>query len=134
MTSVEEHRKSIKSLLKDVEDKVRADTIVGMQKLIGFSCSEAACDMLALMLHKKNLITAGFNVNHRFFLSQNIANKKFGFDFPRKHELLDLLVKQETSRTFLCYGRERDRKVVEECIKNTYKIKEIVEELIGEPV
>ncbi len=134
MTSIEEHKKNIASLLKDVEDKVKADTIVEMQKLIGFSCSEAACNIFALFLHKKNLITPGFNVNHRFFASGKTAGMKFAFEFPEKPELLNLLVKQENFRELICYGREKDRPLIEDCIKNAYKIKEIVEGVLGENV
>jgi len=131
MTSIEEHKKAIASLLKDIEDKVKADTIVEMQKLIGFSCSEAACNLFALLLHRKNLITAGFNVNHRFFASGRTAGKKFAFEFPKKAELLNLLVKQENFRELICYGREKERPLIEDCIKNAHTIKKIVEEVLG---
>ena len=134
MTSIEEHRKSISNLLKDVEDKVKAGTILEMQKLIGFSCSEAACNIFALFLHKKNLITAGFNVNHRFFASDKIARQKFAFEFQKKSELLNLLVKQENFRELICYGREKEKPLIENCIKNVYAIKEIAEEVLGESV
>ena len=132
MTSIEEHRKSIASLLKDMEDKIKTDTIVEMQKLIGFSCSEAACNIFALLLHRKSLITPGFNINHRFFASAKTANQKFNFEFQRKSDLLSLLVKQEDFREILCYGREKERPLIEACIKNVYTIKKIVEEAIGE--
>ncbi len=134
MPAAEEHIKSARRLLRDVEDKVKADTIVEMQKLIGFACSEAACDMFALMLHRKHHIAPGFNVNHRFFASQRIAGKRFGFDFPHKNTLLDLLVRQENFRILLCYGRERDRQVVEDCIRNVYQIKALAEEIITEAI
>ncbi len=134
MTSIEEHVKSAKALLKDVEDKVRLGTIVEAQKLVGFACSEASCDLFALMLHKKSLITPGYNVNHRFFASDKIANKRFGYDFPHKRDLLRLLVKQEDFREKLCYGRQRKKDDVEQCIKNAHKIKDIIEEILGERV
>ncbi|MBI2675803.1 MAG: hypothetical protein HYX24_05060 [Candidatus Aenigmarchaeota archaeon] len=134
MPSADEHIKSIKSLFRDVEDKIKAGTLVEMQKLVGFACSEAACDLFALMLHRKNLISPGFNVNHRFFASEKIASEKFSFDFPHKAKLLPLLVNQERFRSILCYGRERERQIVEDCIKAAYKIREIVEEIIGETI
>ena len=134
MTSTEEHIKSIKVLMNDVDDKVRADMIVEAQKLVGFACSEASCDMFALMLHKKNLITPGFNVNHRFFASEKIAKKKFAYNFPQKSALLNFLVKQENFRERLCYGRDKKKDAVEQCIKNVYKIKAIVENVLGEAI
>ena len=134
MTCVEEHIRSVRMLLKDVEDKVRNGSIVETQKLIGFACSEACCDLLAVMLHRKNLITPGFNVNHRFFASERIARQRFGYDFPYKDAILGLLVRQEGFREKLCYGKERERKIVEACIKNAYKIKGLVEKALGEAV
>lgn len=132
MTSEEEHKKSIKDLLEDINEKVRSNLIVERQKLIGFSASEISCDLLALLLHKKNLISPGFNVNHRFFVSEKTARERFNFDFPQKEKLIPLLVKQEEFRTFLCYGREKGREIVEKAIENMSKIKEIVEKITGE--
>ena len=121
-----------KALLKDVEDKVRLGIIVDTQKLIGFACSEASCDLFAIMLHKKNLITPGFSVNHRFFSSEKSARERFDFDFSNKDELIRLLVLQEKYRTLLCYGRQKERTVVEEAIKNMQEMKDIIENELGE--
>ncbi|MBU0898402.1 MAG: hypothetical protein KKB03_02690 [Nanoarchaeota archaeon] len=132
MTSEEEHRKNVKELLEDINEKIRSNLIVERQKLIGFSTSEISCNLLALLLHKKNLISPGFNVNHRFFVSEKTAKERFDFDFPQKKKLLDLLVEQEKCRTLLCYGREKEKKLVEKSIENMNKIKEIVQEIIGE--
>jgi hypothetical protein len=86
MTSIEEHKKSAVSLINDIEEKLRARNIEERQKIIGFACSEASCDLLAILLHKKNLIDPGFNVNHRFFSSDRIAAEKFAFAFPSKRQ------------------------------------------------
>ncbi len=134
MTNVEEHIKAVRALLKDVESKVRTGTIVEAQKIVGFSCSEASCDLFGILLHKKNLITPGFNINHRFFASEKIAKKKFSFDFQEKERLISMLVKQEGFRERLCYGKEKEKEVVEKCIANAFKIKEAVEGLIGETI
>lgn len=132
MTSIAEHKKNIKELLEDINEKLRGDLIVERQKLIGFSASEISCDLFALLLHKKNLISPGFNVNHRFFVSERTARDKFNFNFPLKERLIPFLVKQEHYRTLLCYGREKERKLVEEAIENVNKIKETVEKITSE--
>jgi len=132
MTSVEEHKKSAKTLLNDISEKVRSGLVGERQKLIGFSASEASCDLLALLLHKKNLITPGFNVNHRFFASERTAREKLSFEFSQKTALVPLLVEQERYRNLLCYGREKSGKMAEDAIQNLAKIKEIVENAIGE--
>ena len=110
MTSENEHRKIIKELLEDLNEKIRNDILVQRQKIIGFSTSEISCNLFALLLHKKNLIPMGFNINHRFFVSDKSARNKFNFDFPSKNKLLSMLVDQEKHRTLLCYGKDKDRK------------------------
>lgn len=127
MVSEEEHKKIIKELFEDINEKMRSNLIVERQKLIGFSASEIACNLFALFLHKYKIISPGFNINHRFFISEKFAREKFNFDFPYKNKLISLLVLQEKYRTLLCYGREKSRKTVEECIRNVYSIKEIIE-------
>jgi len=132
MVLVGEHIKNAKELLKDIDEKVRSDLIAERQKLIGFAASEISCDLFAVLLHKKNLVTPGFNVNHRFFASEKSAREHFMYDFPRKRELLPLLIEQENYRNILCYGKSKERKTVEDAIKNLQKIKSIVESETGE--
>ncbi|MCD6591194.1 MAG: hypothetical protein J7K72_04450 [Candidatus Aenigmarchaeota archaeon] len=134
MTSEDEHKKIIKELLDDLNEKIRNDLIVERQKIVGFTTSEISCNFLALLLHRKNLISPGFNVNHRFFISEKIARKKFDFDFPFKEKLIPLLVEQERYRILLCYGRDKKRDVVEKAIKVMLTIKKIIEEEIGETI
>ena len=90
--------------------------------------------MLALFLHKRNLIPPGFNVNHRFFSSEKSARERFDFDFPDKNKLMRLLVSQENYRTLLCYGKSKERKVVEGAIENMQQIKDVIEKLTGESI
>lgn len=134
MTSLEVHMKSAKEMLDDIDEKVRSGLAVERQKLVGFAASETACDLLAILLHRKNLISPGFNVNHRFFASDRMAKERFGFEFPAKDRLLPLMVKQEEYRGLLCYGRERGEKLVMEAIGNVNKIREIVDKEAGEDV
>ena len=134
MTSEAEHMETVKELLDDISEKVRSGLIVERQKIVGFSASEASCNIFALLLHKKRLITPGFNVNHRFFASEKMANEYFRFSFPEKAALLLLLVEQEKYRNLLCYGKGKERKVVEGAIENVQKIRDMVEKLIGEDI
>lgn len=134
MTSVEEHKKSIQELVKDIHEKIRGNLLVERQKLIGFSASEASCDLLALLLHKKNIISPGFNVNHRFFRSEKSAHERLDFDFPEKEKFLKLLVRQEYFREQLCYGRAKEKSTVEEAIRNMFFLKELVENILKEEI
>ncbi len=134
MVLVKEHIKNAKELLKDIDEKIRSDLIAERQKLIGFAASEISCDLFAVLLHKKNLVTPGFNVNHRFFASEKSARERFAYDFPKKNELLPLLIAQENYRNILCYGKSKERKTVEDAIKNLQKIKSLVEGETGEKI
>lgn len=128
MTTIEEHRKIIKELEEDINEKIRAGLLIQRQKIIGFSTSEGASNLFALFLHMKNLIHPGSNINHRFFVSIRRAENRFNFDFPRKKEILQLMVNQDEFRTKLCYGRDKSQKTVEDAVKNFFKLKSLIEE------
>lgn len=134
MTLIEVHKENAKNLIEDVEEKLRAEIAVKRQKLIGFACSEASCELLAILLHKKKIIDPGFNINHRFFASAKIAERTFGFDFPSKSNLISLLVRQDEYRNLLCYGKPKERSIVNKCTKNLFEIKKIIEKEIGEKI
>lgn len=112
MTSIEAHKDSVKALTADVEEKLRSETATKRQKLIGFACSEASCDLLAILLHKKSLIDPGFNVNHRFFSSKKSAELQLNFEFPSKARLIQFLINQEEYRNLLCYGKPKGKEIV----------------------
>ena len=71
-------------------------------------------------------------INHRYFGSEKMAQDRFGFDFQKKQEIILLMVKQELFRDKLCYGKHKDRRLVEDAIKNLYMLKEIIEQELGE--
>jgi len=130
MPRIEEHEKTAKELIEDIEEKIRLNLIVKRQKIIGFSASEAATNLFAIFLQKKKLLDPGFNINHRFFSSERIANKTFPFEFLEKDKIISHLVKIEDYRNKLCYGREKDAKEVQNAIKLLFELKEILEESV----
>ena len=134
MTSVKEHKKIIIEFLDDINEKIRAGFLVERQKIVGFSASEAAMNLFALLLHKKNLVEPGFNVNHRYFASDRIAENKFNFDIPEKGRLLKLLVAQESYRNKLCYGREKEADIVNSAVDNLFKLKKVIQSVLGEEI
>src|SRR3989338_6524145 len=107
MTRIDEHARSVKELEEDIKEKIRAKNLFERQKIIGFDVSEAATNLFEMYLHKKNLITEGFNVNHRFFSSMKRAEEKFSFNFPEKSKILEHLVMIEE--------RSEERRVGKEC-------------------
>jgi len=134
MTTIEEHKKTVKELEEDIKEKVRTGILEQRQKIIGFATSEAATNLFALFLHKKKLVSEGTAINHRWFASLKRATEKFPFEFPKKHELVQKLVRQEQLRERLCYGRAKTKKDAEEAVKNFFEIKEIVQDEIGEEI
>ena len=131
MTTIEEHKKSIQALEQDVNEKIRDNILFERQKIVGFDVSEAATNLFELYLHKKNLITEGFNVNHRFFSSMKRAEEKFSFDFPEKPKILEYLVSTEQLTTKLCYGKSKKLEDVESAIKLFFGLKNLIEKQIG---
>ncbi len=128
MASVEEHEKTARELIEDIEEKIRLNLVVKGQKLIGFAVSEASTNLFAIFLHKNKLITSGFHINHSFFVSEKRAEKVFNFDFKNKKEVIQILVKIENLRNRPCYGREKEPKEVNEAIQLLFKLKKILEE------
>ncbi len=134
MTSLEEHKNAVKELEEDIQEKIRMRLLHERQKIIGFAASEAAANCFAILLHKKRLISEGFNVNHKWFASTERAKEKFPFDFPHKNKILELMVREERFRDRLCYGKSKSADEAEEAIKTFFDIKKIVKEETGEDI
>ncbi|MEK6893247.1 MAG: hypothetical protein AABX07_03515 [Nanoarchaeota archaeon] len=128
MPSIEEHEKTVRELLEDIEEKIRLGLVAKRQKIIGFSVSEASTNLFAIFLHKNALIEPGFNVNHSFFASQKRAEQMFQFNFKNKDEILSDLVKIEELRNRLCYGREKEAREANEVVSILFKLKNVLEE------
>ncbi|MDP2925074.1 MAG: hypothetical protein Q8N99_01755 [Nanoarchaeota archaeon] len=127
MTTIEEHTEIIKECMDDINEKIKSNLVYERQKIIGFASSESATNLFAVFLHSKNLIEPSFSVNHRFFFSIKIAEKKFDIDFSNKDKILDLLVKQEDFRNKLCYGKRKNIETVNSAIKNLFELKNLLE-------
>lgn len=132
MTTIDEHEKIVKEFLDDIHEKIRANLLVHRQKIVGFAASEAAVNLFALLLHKKNIVEPSFNVNHKYFASERIAEKRFDFDIPKKDKLLRLLIDQEDYRNKLCYGKDKKAEIVNSAVKNLFEIKKIIDSISEE--
>ena len=132
MTTIEEHEKIVKEFLDDINEKIKANLLVERQKIIGFTASEAAVNLLAVLLHKKKLIEPSFSVNHRYFASLKIAENKFNFNFLNKEKILNLLVNQENYRNKLCYGKEKEAEIINSAVKNLFELKDLIESKLEE--
>lgn len=129
MPSIEEHEKTARELLEDIEEKLRLGLVAKRQKIVGFSVSEASVNLFAIFLHKSKLIDPGFNVNHSFFASQKRAEQIFPSDFKNKKNILSILVRIEELRNRLCYGREKEAREANEAVSLLFKLKKMLEEV-----
>ena len=127
MPSIEEHERTAKELIEDIEEKIRLGLVTRRQKIIGFSVSEASTNLFAIFLHKNNLISPGFNINHSSFVSRKRAENVFNFNFDNKDKILDFLIKIEELRNRLCYGREKEAEEANKAIKFLFELKNILE-------
>ena len=134
MTNLEDHKATIRELEEDINEKIRAKNLFERQKVVGFDVSEASTNLFELYLHKKNLITEGFNVNHRFFNSQKKAEERFPYDFPEKQKILSRMVEIEELTTKLCYGKSKKIEEVERAVKLFSELKDIIKKQIGDDV
>ena len=127
MTSIQEHERKVNELQEDINEKINRNLLLERQEIIGFSASELSTNIFAIFLHKKNLINLGFNLNHRFFVSEKRANSVFDFEFVNKKKLIELLVKQESYRSKLCYGKAEDIEIVKKALENLNKLKKEIQ-------
>lgn len=134
MTSIDEHKKNFGQFMADINEKIRARLLIERQKIIAFDASEAATNILEYYFHKKKVIPAGFQTNHNYFSSEERAKRYLDFDFPKKKEIVNLMVNQEKLRNLLCYGKEKELAKIEEAIDNLNKIKEIISKELGEEI
>lgn len=134
MTKTEEHKASIKAFLEDINEKIMAKKLFERQKIVGFDVSEASVNIFELYLHRKNLITEGYNVNHRFFSSKKMADDRFPFPFPKKDQIISYMVDIENTTTKLCYGKSKRLEDVEKAIKLFLALKGTIEKELGEEI
>ncbi len=98
---------------------------------VGFHASAGSVELLSIMLHKLELISPGFQVNHTWFRSRSVMNAKFNFDFPKKAEIMDTMEEIEDLRNPLCYGRQEPGKI-ELITERFHGLRRIAEEITGE--
>lgn len=132
MPSIEEHEKTAKELIEDIEEKIRLNTLGKRQRIVGFAVSEAANNLFSAFLHRQNLLSPGFNLNHSVFSSRKKTEEMFYYNFKEKEEILPILIRIEELRNRLCYGREKDETEAREAVFILFKLKSLIEEAEGD--
>lgn len=127
---IESHLENLKESIKEIEEAVK-EGLLQKQRTLGFHTSAGAVDILEIILHKNNLVDPGFVIKHEWFNSKKKIVEKFSFDFPFKRKIIRLIVKIESVRNKLCYGKRVDEKELEQLVKYFIKLKEIFLEVSG---
>ncbi|MEK6792876.1 MAG: hypothetical protein AABX96_04480 [Nanoarchaeota archaeon] len=124
---IEYHKDRLKESLKVIGESIEKG-LLERQRNIGFNTSAASADMLEIFLHKKSLIDSGFIVKHEWLKSKNSINEKFPFDFTKKNEIFEIILKIEEKRNVLCYGTNQKEESIRQVIENFNKLKSIFKE------
>ena len=124
---IEEHVRGIRESLRLLEYAIEKG-LVDNQRTVGFNASAAAIDLLELYLHKNSLIDPGFIIKHDWFLSKNKIGEKINFDFPKKREIIEIIMRIEDKRIPLCYGRKQKEDVVRSVMEDFNELKDKFEE------
>ena len=113
--NIEAHIRNLKESLDVIKQSIERG-LGERQRSVGFHTSAAMCDMLEILLHKKNLIDPGSAIKHDWFSSKRIAIERLPFDFPHKKEILEIMVSIENRRNTLCYGKQQTEKYIQSAI------------------
>jgi len=120
----ENHLRNLKESLKLIEESIEKG-LLERQRTIGFNTSVACADMLEIFLHENSLIDDGFIVKHDWLKSKNKRKEKFPFDFPKKKEIMDLILEIEEKRNLLCYGKPQKIEIIQDILNKFNKLKKI---------
>ena len=121
---IESHLENLKESVREIESAVKVG-LSEKQRSIGFHTSAGAIDMLEIIFHHFNLIDPGFVIKHEWFNSARLVEEKIPFIFPKKKEILDLIMKVESVRNKFCYGKRQDEFSLEEVVHDFIKLKDL---------
>jgi len=127
---IESHLENLKESVREIEDAVK-EGLEKKQRSIGFHTSSAAIDILEIILHKSKLIDPGFVIKHEWLNSKRKIEEKLSFDFQKKNEIFKHIIKIESARNKLCYGKRQKEKNLEEVVNEFNKLKELFIEVSG---
>lgn len=122
---LENHLESYKVHRETIFDwALKIKGIKNSQRIIGTHASRATVDLLAVYLLKRNLISPGLQLNHRWFKSKNILKRLP--DFENKKEICEDMIKLELLCEDLTYGSPKTEEKIKEAIILFNKIESIL--------
>lgn len=111
---LESHRESYEHRETIFDWGLKIKGIKNSQRVIGTHASRAMVDLLAVYLLKRNLISTGLQLNHRWFKSRNILDRLP--DFENKNEILEDMIRLELLCEDLTYGSPKPEEKIKEAI------------------
>ena len=128
---VKDHVANIQESLGEIEEAVEQG-LEKKQRSLGFHISVCSTEMVEVMLHKLKILKEERILKHNDFSSIRRANDILKFEFPRKKEIINLLVEIEKKRNILCYGKRKPKKDLEEFLELFNKLKADVGDELNE--
>ena len=117
----EDHIRSFNESLDVIKESIEKG-IQKRQRSIGFCASTGAIDLFEIFLHNKQLLNPSSMIKHDWFSSERRINERLNFDFPKKNEIINLILKIEAKRNILCYGKLQPEEYIEEEINDFFKL------------
>lgn len=118
----EVHKRAIFNWALEVEGLERSQRIIGLHAIRGI------IELFSFFLHKRRLVSDGFQLNHRWFKSLKVMDRLP--DFENKREIVEKIIKLENLCENLSYGKKRSINEIEEVIKLFKELEEIINKLI----
>ncbi len=123
---IEEHEKAYSEHVKAIE-RALDEGIEENQRNIGYNVSQGAAELLAIYLHKLNLLQgSGDQLDHRIFKSQSLISKKIPPEFPSRKEILELMKNIEIERNAICYGNRKSKERIEKIAAYFQNLRRII--------
>lgn len=122
----EEHEEAYKEHLNNLNRAIE-EGVEENQRNIGFNVSQGSVELLALFLHRLNLLqSSGDQLDHRIFKSKTLVEKKIPFGFVDRDKILDLMKNIEVERNVLCYGRKKPLERINKMIEDFQKLRSLI--------
>ena len=100
------------------------------QRIVGTHASRAIVELFSAFLHKKKLVDEGFQLNHRWFKTENVSERLP--EFKNKNEIIKKMAALENSSEALSYGTPRPIEKTKEVITLFNELEERIRVMMNE--
>tara|TARA_Y100000310_G_scaffold280286_1_gene299906 strand:- start:6930 stop:7325 length:396 start_codon:yes stop_codon:yes gene_type:complete len=124
---LEQHEDALQEHLNQLDRGIE-EGVIESQRNIAFNISQGSVELVAIYLHKLNLIEgSGDQLDHRVFRSKNLIEKKLPSEFPKRAEILKIMKYIQDERNVLCYGSRKPETKVLELINSFRKLQKLIQ-------